>query len=85
MVCVCVCSYMKVHDQNTLDQSMLEKQPPVIVDNGKLCLAVWAERGERENSTELPDTHMSAAMETLWEILISARFMYAFRVNRQEL
>lgn len=42
----------------------MKKQPPVMLNNGKLCLAVRAGRSENESSTELPHTHMSAAQET---------------------
>lgn len=72
--CAEMCFCRKVHDQNTHNAKYAIKTTSW--DNCKLCLAVRAERGENENNTELPYTRVSAALETLQEIFISARFMY---------
>lgn len=71
VVCVSLCSCMRVHDQNA-------HQPKYVVKTTSNESRQWqaVSCSENENSTELPDTHVFAALETPQEILICASFMY---------
>lgn len=60
-----LCSYTKAHDRNNHD-------PKYVVKTSRVLQCEL-----NENGTELPRTHVSAALETLQDVLIGATFLGA--------